>query len=221
MGQPKIVTTPQQFRLAGYTVLGGGKTFHYNLPPYFDDKLDGTWSSEKAFYYPFNEWLGSFDMSHCAVNASGNPSSLPQWSGGPNMCVVDGSEEQLYDYRLLQHTLGTLTAVTAEPAPWYVMAGFRRPHRDFGERRGRGVLRAQRLIHRRGAQEVLGPVPAGLDLRDGEASDALPEPAAHRLSRRRLYAAQRHHLPRHSGRAVAARGAASGPQGVRRGRDAD
>ena len=36
-GQPPIVTTPQQFREAGWIVLGGGKTFHYNVPPYFDD----------------------------------------------------------------------------------------------------------------------------------------------------------------------------------------
>ena len=36
-GQPQIVTTPQQFRDWGYTTLGGGKTFHYNLPPYWDD----------------------------------------------------------------------------------------------------------------------------------------------------------------------------------------
>ena len=33
-GQPHIVTVPQQFRDWGYTTLGGGKTFHYNLPPY-------------------------------------------------------------------------------------------------------------------------------------------------------------------------------------------
>ena len=32
-GQPRIVTMPQQFKEAGYTTLGGGKTFHYNSPP--------------------------------------------------------------------------------------------------------------------------------------------------------------------------------------------
>lgn len=32
-GQPKIVTLPEQFRAYNYTVLGGGKTYHYDHPP--------------------------------------------------------------------------------------------------------------------------------------------------------------------------------------------
>ena len=37
---------PEQFRAYNYTVLGGGKTFHYDHPPYFDDTgKKGSWSS--------------------------------------------------------------------------------------------------------------------------------------------------------------------------------
>jgi iduronate 2-sulfatase len=47
------------------------------------------------------------------------------------MCVVDGDESQLYDYRLMTHTIATIQRVAAMDTPWYVMAGFRRPHRAF------------------------------------------------------------------------------------------
>ena len=62
-GQPKIVTTPQQFKQQGYTVLGGGKTFHYDRPPYFDESTEGSWSTQVAHYFPFTEFVGSFDMT--------------------------------------------------------------------------------------------------------------------------------------------------------------
>lgn len=39
--------------------------------------------------------------------------------------------EQFYDYRLATHTIETLKTVSEIDAPWFVMAGFRRPHRDF------------------------------------------------------------------------------------------
>mmetsp|Transcript_30119 Transcript_30119/g.90213 ORF Transcript_30119/g.90213 Transcript_30119/m.90213 type:complete len:714 (-) Transcript_30119:137-2278(-) len=119
-GQPNIVTMPQQFREAGYTVLGGGKTFHYNVPPYFDDTgVGGTWSSEVQAYFPFLEFSGSHDMATCPIAAS-------------TLCVIDGDEySQLYDYRLMNHTIATLQTVAARTAPWYVMAGFRRPHRNW------------------------------------------------------------------------------------------
>eukprot|EP00662_Eupelagonemidae_sp_cell21_P036335 gene36335-47038_t len=48
--------TPAFDRLArhNYTVLGGGKTFHYDHPPYFDDTgKQGSWSAEKFWdMYP-------------------------------------------------------------------------------------------------------------------------------------------------------------------------
>jgi iduronate 2-sulfatase len=65
-GQPKITTLPQYFKEHNYTVLGGGKTFHYNLPPYFDDRGNsGSWSSEIQPYYSFNEIEGARDLEEC------------------------------------------------------------------------------------------------------------------------------------------------------------
>ena len=113
--QPDITTMPQAFKEAGWTTLGGGKTFHMGLPPDFDRET--SWSASVQPYYPFLEFVGSSDFAKCPNKASA--------------CAVDGSMEQFYDYRLANHTIATLQRAAAMNAPFFIMAGFRRPHRDF------------------------------------------------------------------------------------------
>lgn len=146
-GQPKITTLPQQFRKYNYTVLGGGKTFHYDHPPYFDDTGNhGSWSSDVQPYYPFLEYGGSVDATGCPVPAGyvQNPAKL-----NPQVCALDVSMEFFYDYRLANHTIKSLHTAKAIGKPFfimagmvvllclacrcytYIMAGFRRPHRVF------------------------------------------------------------------------------------------
>ena len=138
-GQPAIVTLPGQFLKANYTVLGGGKTFHFDHPPYFDDigSKKGSWSSSVAKYYPFNEFDGSTDYASCPIPEGFvmNPAKLPI-----QMCALDVPMDFFYDYRLATHTIETLRLVAnitttvdgkKRPKPWFVMAGFRRPHRVF------------------------------------------------------------------------------------------
>ena len=51
---------------------------------------------------------------------------------GASYCVVNGSiSEEIYDYRLATHTIATLQLAKKQSRPFFVMAGFRRPHRDF------------------------------------------------------------------------------------------
>ena len=128
-GQPKITTLPGQFLKHNYTVLGGGKTFHFDHPPYFDDiGPRGSWSSSVAKYYPFNEFGGSTDMARCPIPEGyvQNPAKL-----NPQVCALDVPMETFYDYRLATHTIQTLRLVANGTNPWFVMAGFRRPHRVF------------------------------------------------------------------------------------------
>ena len=62
----------------------------------------------------------------CDVVAEFRPQASASW------CVVDGDEyAEIYDYRLRNHTLDTLRLVESMGGPCYVMAGFRRPHRNF------------------------------------------------------------------------------------------
>ena len=128
-GQPNIISLPQQFRAYNYTVLGGGKTFHYDHPPYFDDTgPHGSWSSEVAPYFPFREYGGSIDTTPCPLPAGyvENPAKLE-----PQACGLDLPLEQFYDVRLANHTVQTLRLASSIDQPFFVMAGFRRPHRVF------------------------------------------------------------------------------------------
>lgn len=44
---------------------------------------------------------------------------------------MDGPLDQFYDYRLSNHTMGSLRLAQKIGKPFFVMAGFRRPHRVF------------------------------------------------------------------------------------------
>jgi arylsulfatase A-like enzyme len=128
-GLPKITTLPQQFKKFNYTVLGGGKTFHYDHPPYFDDTgPHGSWSSEVQPYYPFLEYGGSIDSTPCPLPEGyvENPAKLD-----PQACALDVPMESFYDYRLANHTIKSLRRAKDIGKPFFVMAGFRRPHRVF------------------------------------------------------------------------------------------
>eukprot|EP01052_Picozoa_sp_SAG31_P027559 SAG31_NODE_2589_length_5427_cov_3.886449_1_plen_362_part_10 len=112
---------------------------HYNLPPYWDDVTgkSGSWSTRLQPYYPFWEFVGSSDFAYCPIE--GVPQHWPeggfltgQAGDSASYCVVNGSvSEQIYDYRLATHTIATLQLAKREGKPFFVMAGFRRPHRDF------------------------------------------------------------------------------------------
>ena len=67
-GQLPITTIPQAFKKAGYTTLGGGKTFHYTLPPDIDETVGGSWSANVQLYFPFKEFVGSADMAFCPID---------------------------------------------------------------------------------------------------------------------------------------------------------
>lgn len=71
-----------------------------------------SWTTDVQPYYPFWEYKGSSDFAKCPNAASA--------------CAVNGSMDQLYDYRLANHTIETLHTVSQIDAPWFVMAGFRR-----------------------------------------------------------------------------------------------
>ena len=111
------------------TITQGGKTFHYDHPPYFDDTgRKGSWSSEVQPYYPFLEYAGSSDFAECPKPPGyiENPANLD-----PQTCALDIPLDKFYDYRLSDHTINSLNTAKAIGKPFFVMAGFRRPHRVF------------------------------------------------------------------------------------------
>ena len=79
-------------------------------------------------YYPFLEYGGSSDFAACPKPPGyvENPANLD-----PQACGLDLPLDAFYDYRLSNHTIESLQTAARIGKPFFVMAGFRRPHRVF------------------------------------------------------------------------------------------
>jgi len=117
---PDWVTLPQYFKDYGYTTLGGGKTFHPNLPANWD--LPYSWDA----YFPYDH----DDVCNATV------APVPPYDReGDDVCTV-ANETALYDYRLAsraidwyrQHNSTARVAKGKEEKPLFLAVGFRRPH---------------------------------------------------------------------------------------------
>ena len=105
---PNWISLPQYFKNHGYYTWGGGKLYHPGLPPNNDEPL--SWSQEMP-YFPVKE------------------TPCPAGTKTP-FCSVDAPEDEFFDHRLSQHTIGLLesAAVNFTDKPFFIGAGFRRPH---------------------------------------------------------------------------------------------
>jgi len=99
--------------------------------------MHGSWSTRLQPYYPFWEYVGSSDFAYCPIDGVAQKwpeggALTGQSADSASYCVVNGSiADEIYDYRLATHTIATLQLAKREGRPFFVMAGFRRPHRDF------------------------------------------------------------------------------------------
>ena len=62
---------------------------------------------------------------YCPDELNTTKPSLDTW------CPLDGDFDQFFDYRLANWTLNALAHATAQSKPWFIAAGFRRPHTPF------------------------------------------------------------------------------------------
>lgn len=100
---PNWTSLPQHFKNNGYLVLGGGKTFHPNLPPNYDEPL--SWSQDRE-YFPLNE-------TGC----------------GSDVCTVpDSKESELFDYQMADKAISYLRLANQTNRPFFFAVGIRRPH---------------------------------------------------------------------------------------------
>ena len=117
---PDWISLPEHFKKNGYTTLGGGKTYHPNLPPNWDEPK--SWSQDQP-YFPFK--LSRCPNTSSNIGVGGTVAPIDTW------CPLDESkypDEYHYDWKLANHTIGTLKYVSSINKPWFVAAGFRRPH---------------------------------------------------------------------------------------------
>lgn len=117
---PNWITLPQHFKENGFTTLGGGKTFHPGSPPDWDEPK--SWSQDQPYF--------AFKGVHCPKLKNGAGVS-GEVTGSDTWCPLDEKEYPdsfHYDWKLANHTLETLKFVNKKGNPWFVAAGFRRPH---------------------------------------------------------------------------------------------
>ncbi|XP_065191297.1 iduronate 2-sulfatase-like [Sycon ciliatum] len=102
------VSLPQYFKNHGYYTWGGGKLYHPNLPPKNDEPL--SWSQEIP-YFPVTD------------------EPCPKGTKTP-FCSIDAPLDSFFDHRLSEHTIGLLEAAALNytDKPFFIGAGFRRPH---------------------------------------------------------------------------------------------
>jgi len=115
---PDWISLPEHFKVNGFTTLGGGKTYHPGHPPNWDEPK--SWSQDQP-YFPF-------ELVKCPNNSQklqGSVAAIDTW------CPLDEKkypDSWHYDWKLANHTLETLKYVNKKGGPWFVAAGFRRPH---------------------------------------------------------------------------------------------
>lgn len=101
--------TPGHFRDHGYITLGLGKTFHQNAGAWNAKQY---WSVDEKPYFPYG-------VGKC-----------PHGGQGGGHCMQN--DDQIYDWHLRNETINYLEYATNESKdtgrPFFVMAGFRKPH---------------------------------------------------------------------------------------------
>ena len=110
---PDWISLPEHFKKSGFTTLGGGKTYHQDHPPNWDEPK--SWSQDLP-YFPF---------APTPCPEEGNSKSKDTWCPLPEDKYPDSYH---YDWQLANHTISVLNYVKKKGDPWFVAAGFRRPH---------------------------------------------------------------------------------------------
>ena len=119
---PDWVSLPEHFKNNGYTTLGGGKTYHPGHPPNWDEPK--SWSQDQP-YFPLNATNCPKHSTDSTKNLKGEVSKIDTWCPLSEKKYPDSYH---FEYRLASHTIDTLKYVSKKGGPWFVAAGFYKPH---------------------------------------------------------------------------------------------
>ena len=122
---PDWISLPEHFKKHGFTTLGGGKTYHPNLPPNWDEPK--SWSQDQP-YFPFK---GAKCPKENRLSVTADKDIGGEVTSSDTWCSLDENsynDSYHYDWKLANQTIHTLKYVKSKKDPWLVAAGFRRPH---------------------------------------------------------------------------------------------
>lgn len=126
---PNVVTLPQHFKNNGYTTLGYGKIFHNPWP----DNV--SWSEPHA--WPRNSQLWSqkarqdLNTFKNKLRDDGKPQRLIDRLRAQATEIVDIPDEQHIDGAITEQTLRAMRRLAKQDQPFFLAAGFIRPHLPF------------------------------------------------------------------------------------------
>ena len=135
------VTLPGHFKAAGFTTLGGGKTFspkNKDYPRSWSEDFEITSTKEQESYFPFSYYLGEKTKWHPfwgGLNIKGpcpgaaTKQTRPNGLGSPIdvWCALDIEDKFFYDHRLATNTIDQLRYASSvfkrTGKPFFVMSG--------------------------------------------------------------------------------------------------
>ena len=119
---PDWISLPEHFKNNGYTTLGGGKTYHPGSPPNWDEPK--SWSQDQP-YFPLDATKCPKPPTKGGKNLKGDVSAIDTWCPLSEKKYPDSYH---FEYKLASHTIDTLKYVSKKGGPWFVAAGFYKPH---------------------------------------------------------------------------------------------
>ncbi len=126
---PDVATLPQHFRRNGYETISVGKVYHHR-----DDDLEG-WSAPPVFIT--GDWKGRGYLTDEAIeavnayNAAAEREGLSRRGLGPATECADVDDEAYQDGANAAAAVEQMRRLAAGDAPWFLAAGFIKPHLPF------------------------------------------------------------------------------------------
>jgi len=116
---PGALTLPEHFRKHGYITLSNGKVFHHRA-----DCAERSWSEEPWYpRVPGGDWRNYL----LAESREGADAGAP---GKPFECA-DVPDNAYFDGQIADRTIRDLNRLRQEGRPWFLAAGFLKPHLPF------------------------------------------------------------------------------------------
>ncbi|WP_395753236.1 sulfatase-like hydrolase/transferase [Prosthecobacter sp.] len=125
---PDAVTLPQHFRQHGYSALGFGKIFHNPWPDNVSWDEPHAWPSQPLWSAKATENLNAFRQK---MNADGKPRARIDRMRAVATEVVDVPDTEHPDGAMADQALAAMRRLAGEKRPFFLAAGFVRPHLPF------------------------------------------------------------------------------------------
>ena len=125
---PDAVTIPQHFRKHGYRALGYGKIFHNPFPDNESWDEPHEWPEAKLWSEEAQTQLAAFRNQ---MQADGKSDALIERMRALGVEKVDYPEEEHTDVAIAQQAIDAMRALAEKEQPFFLAAGFVRPHLPF------------------------------------------------------------------------------------------